>query len=128
LDGNSLLRTGVEGLNDLGIDESVRFNEDSRWATGPVVRGFAVNQLKQTRGKIKGCNEEFIKVSGFRHTREDIEEGGDLGRKHGTTGEQAKVGIKAGGARMVVARSEVEIGLEVVFLFADNEENLAVGF
>ncbi len=115
-------------MNDLGIDEGIGFDEDARRLAGPVVGRLAVNQFEETGGEIKGGDEEFIKVRRFRHARENIKERGDLGGEHGTAGEQAEIGIKAGGAGMVVSRSEVEIGLEVAFLPSDNEQNLAVGF
>jgi hypothetical protein len=57
----------------------------------------------------------------FGHSGEDIEKGGDFCGEGGPGSEEAKIGIEAGGARMVVARSEVKVGDEVAF-FTANEK------
>ncbi len=57
----------------------------------------------------------------FGHSGEDIEKRGDFGGEGGPGSQEAEIGIEAGGARMVVACSEVKVGNEVV-LFAANEE------
>jgi hypothetical protein len=58
---------------------------------------------------------------GFGHAGEDVEKIGDFGGEGGAGGEETEIGIKAGGARMVVARSEVKVGDEVAF-FTANEK------
>ena len=60
-------------------------------------------------------------MSGFGHAGENIEKGGDFCGQGEARGEEAEIGVEASGARMVVARSKVEVGGEVV-LFAANEE------
>jgi hypothetical protein len=67
-------------------------------------------------------------MSGFGHSGEDIEKGGNFCGEGGSGSQEAKIGIEAGGARMIVARSEVKVGNEVAFFTANEEENLAVGF
>ena len=57
----------------------------------------------------------------FGHSGEDIEKGGDFCGEGGPGSQEAEIGIEAGGARMVVACSEVKVGDEVV-LFTANEE------
>ena len=60
-------------------------------------------------------------MGGFGHSGEDIKKRGDFCGKGGPGSEEAEICIEAGGARMVVARSKVEVGGEV-FLFAANEQ------
>lgn len=57
----------------------------------------------------------------FGHSGEDIEKGGDFCGEGGPGSQEAEIGIEAGGARMVVARSEVKVGDKVAF-FTANEE------
>jgi hypothetical protein len=65
LDGDSFLGAGVERLNDLRVDEGVGFDKDSGRTTGTVVGRFPVDKFEETRGKIKGGDEEFVEVSSF---------------------------------------------------------------
>ena len=67
-------------------------------------------------------------MGGFGHSGEDIKKRGDFCGKGGPGSKEAEIGIEAGGARMIVARSEVKVGNEVAFFTANEEENLAVGF
>ena len=60
-------------------------------------------------------------MGNFGHSGEDIEKGGDFSGEGGPGSQEAEIGIEAGGARMVVACSEVKVGDEVV-LFTANEE------
>lgn len=128
LDGDTFLGAGVERLDDFGIDEGVGFDENSGRSTGAVMRRFAVNIFEEAGDKIEGGDEEFIKVGGLGHAGEDIEERGDFGGEAGAGGEEAKIGIKPGGAGVVIARAEVKIGLEVSLLPANDEKNFAVSF
>jgi len=128
LDGDSFLRAGVERLDDLRVDEGVGFNKDSGRTAGTVVRRFPVDEFEKAGGKIKGGNEEFVEMSGFRHSCQDVKKGGDFGGQGRATGEQAEVGVKAGSTGMIVSRAEVQIGLEMVLFPTDDEEDFAVGF
>jgi hypothetical protein len=87
LDGDSFLGACVERLNDLRVDEGVGFDKDSGRTTGTVVGGFPVDKFEEARGKIKGGDKKFVEVGGFRHSREDVEKGGDFGSQGGATGE-----------------------------------------
>ena len=78
---------GVKRLNDLRVDEGVGFDKNSGRAAGTVVGRFTVDKFEKARGKIKGGNKEFVEVGGFRHSREDVEKGGDFGSQGGATGE-----------------------------------------
>ena len=87
-----------------------------------------MDEFDKAGGEIKGGDEELVEVGGFRHSREDVKERGDFGGQGGATGEQAEVGVEAGGAGMIVSCTEVQIGLEMVLFPADDEEDFAVGF
>ena len=128
LDRNTLLGTGVERLDDLRVDEGVRFDKDSGRAARTVVGRFPVDEFDKAGGEIKGGDEELVEVGGFRHSREDVKERGDFGGQGGATGEQAEVGVEAGGAGMIISRSKMKVGDQVTFLSANDEENFAVGF
>jgi len=128
LDGDSFLGASVKRLDDLRVDEGVGFDKDSGRAAGTVVGGFPVNEFEEARGKIKRGDEEFVEVGCFRHSRQDVEKRSDFGGQGGETGEQAEVGVEAGGAGMIVSCTEVQIGLEMVLFPADDEEDFAVGF
>jgi hypothetical protein len=128
LDGDSFLRAGVERLDDLWVHEGIGFDKDSGRSTGTVVGRFPVDEFEEAGGKIKGGNEEFVEVGGFRHSRENVKKGSDFGSQGGATGEQAEVGVKAGSTGMIVSRAEVQIGLEMVLFPTDDEEDFAVGF
>lgn len=89
---------------------------------------FPVDEFEKAGGEIKGGDEEFVEVSSFRHSREDVEERSDFGSQGGATCEQAEVGVKARGTGMIVSRAEVQIGLEMVLFPTDDQEDFAVGF
>jgi hypothetical protein len=46
-----------------------------------------MDEFEEAGGKIKGSDEEFVEVGGFRHSRKDVEKGCDLGGQGGATGE-----------------------------------------
>jgi hypothetical protein len=46
-----------------------------------------MDEFEEAGGKIKGGDEEFVEVGGFRHSRKDVEKGCDLGGQGGATGE-----------------------------------------
>ena len=87
-----------------------------------------MDEFEEAGGKIKGGDEELVEVGGFRHSREDVEEGGDFGGQGGATGEQAEVGVEACRTGMIVSCTEVQIGLEMALFPTDDEEDFAVGF
>ena len=60
-------------------------------------------------------------MGGFGHSGKDIKKRGDFCGEGGSGSQEAEICIEAGGARMVVARSEVKVGNEMV-LFAANEQ------
>lgn len=64
----------------------------------------------------------------FGHAGEDVEKIGDFGGEGGAGGEETEIGIKAGGARMVVTGTEVEVRGEVIFFSSNKEKDFAVGF
>jgi len=128
VDGDALLRGGVEGVGDLLVDEGVDLDEDAGLATRALVSPLAVDHFNQAGSKVERGDEEFIEVGGFRHPGEDVKEGGDLGGKRGAGGEKAEVGIQPGGARVVVAGAEMKIRAEVAFFAANKKEGFAVGF
>jgi len=65
---------------------------------------------------------------GFRHAGKDVEKIGDFGGEGGAGGEETEIGIKAGGARMVVTSAEVEVRGKVIFFSSNNKKDFAVGF
>jgi len=67
-------------------------------------------------------------MGGFGHSGEDIKKGGDFCGEGGPSSQEAKIGIEAGSARMVVACSEVKVGYEVVLFTANEQKNFAMGF
>jgi hypothetical protein len=79
LNGDTLLRGGVERLNDLGIHESVRFDKYSRGSARTMICGFAMDMFEEAWGKVEWGDEEFVEVGGLGHSRQDIEEGSDFG-------------------------------------------------
>jgi hypothetical protein len=87
-----------------------------------------MDEFEEARGKIKGGDEEFVEVGGFRHPRKDVEERRDFGGQGGATGEQAEVGVEACGTGMIVSCTEVQIGLEMALFPTDDEEDFAVSF
>ena len=93
-----------------------------------MVGRFPMDEFEEARGKIKWCDEEFVEVGGFRHSREDVEERGDFGGQGGATGEQAEVGVEACSTGMIVSCTEVQIGLEMALFPTNDEEDFAVGF
>jgi len=128
VDGNAFLGGGVKSVDDFLIHEAVGLDEDARGATGAPVGPFTVDELEKAGSEVEGGDEEFVEVGGFRHAGEDVKEGGCFGSEGGAGSEQAKVGVEAGRAGMVVAGAEMEVGAEMVFLPADDEEHLAMGF
>ena len=87
-----------------------------------------MDEFDKAGGEIKGCDEKLVEVGGFRHSREDVKKRGDFGGQGGARGEQAEVGVEAGGAGMIISRSKMKVGDQVTFLSANDEENFAVGF
>ena len=58
---------------------------------------------------------------------EEVEEGGGVIAEVGPAGEEAEVGVDAGGGGVVVAGAEVDVAADAVGLAADDEGGLAVG-
>lgn len=79
LNGDALLRAGVEGLNDLGVDEGIGFDKDARRSTGAMMSRFPMDMFEEAGRKVERGDEEFIEVGGLGHSGEDIEERGDFG-------------------------------------------------
>ena len=65
---------------------------------------------------------------GFGHAGEDVEKIGDFGGEGGAGGKETEIGIKAGGARMVVTSAEVEVRGEVILFSSNKKKDFAVGF
>lgn len=89
---------------------------------------FTMDEFDQPWGKIKGGHQEFIKMGGFRHAGQNIKKGGNLGSKGRASRQEAQVGIKAGCPGMIIAGTEMEIGLEVSLFAPDDQKDFAMGF
>jgi hypothetical protein len=61
--------------------------------------------FEEAWGKVEWSDEEFIEVGSLGHSRENVEERSNFRCQTGTSGEKAEIGIEAGGAGMIIARS-----------------------
>ena len=90
--------------------------------------GFAIDEADELIGHVKRGDQERLVALGFGVCGEVVEDRLDgLGQLR-ARGEQADVGVEAGGDRVVVAGAEVDIAAhDAVGIAADEQRKFAVG-
>jgi hypothetical protein len=114
----------VEGFDGAGVEQAVHLGDDAGGLAGAGVLGFAGDECEGVASEGKRGDEEGA-VSVFRglpaggEVAEDAEDGfGDLG----ASGEEADVGVKAGGDGVIVPGAEMGVAADgAVRVFADDE-------
>ena len=120
---------GIEGVDDARLEQCIHLGDDLRGFAGGGVFGLAMDQANEGLGEGKRGDEQrlvIVRLGVRGEVAEDVMRApGDLR----VGGEQADVGVEAGGRGIVVAGAEVGVAAgDAVFVMADEESELAVGF
>ena len=118
---------GVQRLNHLGVDEGVHLGADEGLALGGLVRRLAGDEGKDFLSEARRGHHDVVPLGRQGIAGDDVEKAADVAPEVGAGGEEADVGVDAGGAVVVVAGGEVDVAADAVVLAADDEQHLAMG-
>ncbi len=119
----------VEGFNDAGFEQGVHFGDDVSGTAGLGVLLLAADEAEEAFGHGEGGDEQGAVVVDFGVGGEVVEDHVDALGDLRIAGEQAEVGVEAGGVVVVVAGAEVAVAAGLaVLVAADEHGQLAMGF
>ena len=117
----------VEGLDDFLLHEGIEFGEDAGRFAGTGVFDLAVDEGKNFAVQMPRGDEKFFRRREAGDAGDGVEEVGHILGDVGAGGEEAEVGVEAGGGRMVVAGAEVDVAADAVVFLAHDHGHLGVG-
>src|SRR4051794_14975706 len=129
IDLDTGLRRAVKRFDDSRIDNRVHLNDHAGGFSALGIARFTINQRNTTFGEIARSDEQRLVAGLLSVGREVIEDVVDGGSDVWITGEQAEVGVKAGGGRIVISGTEVRVAADfAVGVVADDEREFRVSF
>ena len=87
-----------------------------------------VDEFQEVVVHLERRDEQLFDAFEFGEAGEGVEELRDFLAQIGVGGEETKVGVKAGGAGVIISSAKMEIMAQAVFIAADDHEHFAVGF
>ena len=120
-------RGGVEGVDHLGVDQAVHLGPDFGRPPGAGMGGLLRDQIKEARLEGDGRDGEVFQPFGLHIARQVIEHLGGIAPQRGIAGEEAEVGVDAGGDRVVIAGAVMGIGDQIVAFAAHDGADLGMG-
>ena len=90
--------------------------------------GFALDGGQHPPVHGKGRQQEFPRRLGMPDAGQQIEHVGRVLPEIRPAGQQAHVGVKAGGGEIVIARAQMDVAAQAVLLLAHHQANLGVDF
>ena len=99
----------VEFLDDFLIHERIELHDDAAGFPGRGVIAFAFDHSDEAVLQVEGRDEQFFQAGITGQAGEGVEDDRDFLGDFRIGREQAEVGVNARGARMVIARAEVDI-------------------
>ena len=120
------LRGGVERFDEFLVHEGVHLGDDPRRFAGARGGGFVFDVGHHRLVCGEGCEDEFLRALKVADAGEEVEEIRGVLTEVGLRGEEGEVGVKAGGAGVVVAGAEVDVAAQAVVVAPHDEGDLAV--
>ena len=108
------------------IHERVELGDHAAGSPGQRVIAFAFDLSDQSLLQIEWRDQQLFQAGITGQARERVENDRHFFRDFRSGGQQAEVGINASGARMVIARAEMDVLAEPIGIASHHEQRLAV--
>ena len=126
VDLHSRLAGPVQGLHHRRLEQAVDLGDDAAGLARLLVAGFLLDLLQHERLHAAGGDDQFPPLRQLAVAGQVIEKGRGVLAELGVAGEEAQVGVDAGGLRIVIAGGQVDVAADAVLLAAHDQGHLAM--
>jgi hypothetical protein len=126
LDRHAGARGTVQGLNDGRLGERVELRDDARGLARAGVLGFAIDLRDDRLVQAERRVQELAQLRNARESGELQEDLVNILADRLVGGQQSVIGVQAGGLRVIVARAQMAVAPQPLFLPAHDHHQLGV--
>ena len=121
------LRRPVQQPDHTVVGKRVALDDDACLTAAPDMTDLTRDKLSEAAPQRDRRHQQLAVVGLIGVAGQVVEQLGRIGHEVGPCGEQADVGIDVGGRAVVVARRDMQIPADLVFLLSHDQADLAMG-